>query len=151
MSFDTMARLARDCANIVGVKDATADLTRPLATRAAIGDEFCVLSGEDATVLSLMVNDGDGCISVTANVAPRACAEMHDAWQAGKTDDAIAINQRLFPLHTALFVEPNPVPVKYGLSLLGKASMDVRLPLTAANENTQSQVHAAMVSAGLLN
>ena len=70
---------------------------------------------------------------------------------AGKTADAIAINQRLFPLHTALFVEPNPVPVKYGLSLLDKATMDVRLPLTPANENTQSQVHAAMVSAGLLN
>ena len=151
MSVDTMARLASDCPNIVGVKDATADLVRPLATRAAIGDDFDVLSGEDATVLSLMVNGGDGCISVTANVAPRACAEMHDAWAAGKTDEAIAINQRLFPLHTALFVEPNPVPVKYGLSLLDKSTMDVRLPLTPANQNTQSQVHAAMVSAGLLN
>ena len=151
MSVDTMARLASDCPNIVGVKDATADLVRPLATRAAIGDDFDVLSGEDATVLSLMVNGGDGCISVTANVAPRACAEMHDAWAAGNTDEAIAINQRLFPLHTALFVEPNPVPVKYGLSLLDKSTMDVRLPLTPANQNTQSQVHAAMVSAGLLN
>lgn len=151
MSVETMARLAADCPNIVGVKDATADLTRPLSTRAAIGEEFDMLSGEDATVLSFLANDGDGCISVTANVAPRACAEMHDAWAAGKTADAIAINQRLFPLHTALFVEPNPVPVKYGLSLLGKATMDVRLPLTPANENTQSQVQAAMVSAGLLN
>lgn len=151
MSVETMARLAADCPNIVGVKDATADLTRPLSTRAAIGEEFDMLSGEDATVLSFLANDGDGCISVTANVAPRACAEMHDAWAAGKTADAIAINQRLFPLHTALFVEPNPVPVKYGLSLLGKSTMDVRLPLTPANENTQSQVQAAMVSAGLLN
>ncbi|NNE85066.1 MAG: 4-hydroxy-tetrahydrodipicolinate synthase [Alphaproteobacteria bacterium] len=151
MSVATMARLARDCPNIVGMKDATADLTRPLATRAEIGEEFDMLSGEDATVLSFMANDGDGCISVTANVAPRACAEMHDAWAAGKTAEAIAINQRLFPLHTALFVEPNPVPVKYGLSLLGKATMDVRLPLTPANENTQAQVKAAMVSAGLLN
>jgi 4-hydroxy-tetrahydrodipicolinate synthase len=151
MSVETMARLAADCPNIVGVKDATADLTRPLSTRAAIGKEFDMLSGEDATVLSFLANDGDGCISVTANVAPRACAEMHDAWAAGKTADAIAINQRLFPLHTALFVEPNPVPVKYGLSLLGKSTMDVRLPLTPANENTQSQVQAAMVSAGLLN
>lgn len=151
MSVATMARLARDCPNIVGVKDATADLTRPLATRAEIGEEFDMLSGEDATVLSFLANDGDGCISVTANVAPRACAEMHDAWVAGKTAEAIAINQRLFPLHTALFVEPNPVPVKYGLSLLGKATMDVRLPLTPANANTQAQVQAAMVSAGLLN
>ncbi len=151
MSVDTMARLAKDCPNIVGMKDATADLTRPLSTRAAIGEDFDMLSGEDATVLSFLANDGDGCISVTANVAPRACAEMHDAWAAGKTAEAIAINQRLFPLHTALFVEPNPVPVKYGLSLLEKATMDVRLPLTPANENTQAQVKAAMVSAGLLN
>ncbi|MCZ6838585.1 MAG: 4-hydroxy-tetrahydrodipicolinate synthase [Alphaproteobacteria bacterium] len=151
MSVDTMARLAQDCPNIVGMKDATADLTRPLSTRAAIGEAFDMLSGEDATVLSFLANDGDGCISVTANVAPRACAEMHDAWAAGKTAEAIAINQRLFPLHTALFVEPNPVPVKYGLSLLDKATVEVRLPLTPANENTQNQVHAAMVSAGLLN
>jgi len=151
MSVETMARLAKDCPNIVGVKDATMDLARPLATRAAIGDDFCVLSGEDATVLSLMVNGGDGCISVTANVAPRACAEMHDAWQAGNTAEAMAINDRLFPLHDSLFVEPNPVPVKYGLSVLEKTTMDVRLPLTPANENTQRQVHAAMVSAGLLN
>ncbi len=151
MSVETMARLAQDCPNIVGMKDATADLTRPLSTRAAIGEAFDMLSGEDATVLSFLANDGDGCISVTANVAPRACAEMHDAWAAGKTAEAIAINQRLFPLHTALFVEPNPVPVKYGLSLLDKATVEVRLPLTPANENTQNQVHAAMVSAGLLN
>jgi len=151
MSVDTMARLARDCPNIVGVKDATMDLARPLATRAAIEGDFAVLSGEDATVLSLLVNGGHGCISVTANVAPRACAEMHDAWQAGNTADAMAINDRLFPLHQALFVEPNPVPVKYALSLLDKATMDVRLPLTPANENTQRRVKAAMVSAGLLN
>jgi len=151
MSVDTMARLARDCPNIVGVKDATMDLARPLATRAAIGGDFAVLSGEDATVLSLLVNGGCGCISVTANVAPRACAEMHDAWQAGHTADAMAINDRLFPLHQALFVEPNPVPVKYALSLLDKATMDVRLPLTPANENTRKRVKAAMVSAGLLN
>ncbi len=151
MSVETMARLANDCPNIAGVKDATMDLARPLATRAEIDGDFCVLSGEDATVLSLLVNGGDGCISVTANVAPRACAEMHDAWQAGNTAEAMAINDRLFPLHQALFVEPNPVPVKYGLSLLDKATMDVRLPLTPANENTQSQVHVAMVLAGLLN
>jgi len=151
MSVETMARLAADCPNIVGVKDATMDLARPLATRAAIGDDFCMLSGEDATVLSFMVNGGDGCISVTANVAPRACAEMHDAWQAGNTKEAMAINDRLFPLHAALFVEPNPVPTKYALSVLEKTTMDVRLPLTPANENTQQKVHAAMVSAGLLN
>lgn len=151
MSTATMARLAADCPNIIGVKDATADLTRPLSMRQEIGEDFCMLSGEDATVMSFMANGGDGCISVTSNAAPRACAEMHDAWQAGKASDAMAINTRLFPLHTALFVEPNPVPVKYAASLLDKCTMDVRLPLTPANENTQKQVRDAMVSAGLLN
>lgn len=151
MSTATMARLAKDCPNIIGVKDATADLTRPLAMRQEIGEDFCMLSGEDATVMSFLANGGDGCISVTANAAPRACAEMHDAWLAGDTKAAMAINARLFPLHTALFVEPNPVPVKYAASLLEKCTMDVRLPLTPANENTQKLVRDAMVSAGLLN
>ena len=110
-----------------------------------------MLSGEDATVLSFMANGGDGCISVTSNVAPGPLAEMHDAWAGGKHDDAMTINARLFPLHQALFVEPNPVPVKYAASLLDKCTNDVRLPLTPANGNTKKQVHAAMVSAGLLN
>ena len=151
MSVETMARLANDCPNIVGVKDATQDLVRPLDTRAVIGDKFCLLSGEDATVLSYLVNGGDGCISVTANVAPRACAEMHDAWQSGDFKEAMTINERLYPLHDALFVEPNPVPSKFALSLLNKSTMDVRLPLTPANENTKKTVQAAMMSAGILN
>jgi 4-hydroxy-tetrahydrodipicolinate synthase len=151
MSTATMARLARDCPNIIGVKDATADLTRPLAMRQEIGEDFCMLSGEDATVMSFLANGGDGCISVSSNAAPRACAEMHDAWLAGDTKAAMAINARLFPLHTALFVEPNPVPVKYAASLLEMCAMDVRLPLTPANENTQKLVRDALVSAGLLN
>ncbi|MBT5570314.1 MAG: 4-hydroxy-tetrahydrodipicolinate synthase, partial [Alphaproteobacteria bacterium] len=92
-----------------------------------------------------------GCISVTSNVAPGALAEMHDAWASGKHEDAMVINARLFPLHQALFVEPNPVPVKYAASLLDKCGMDVRLPLTPANENTQKLVRDAMVSSGLLN
>ncbi|MDA0786817.1 MAG: 4-hydroxy-tetrahydrodipicolinate synthase [Proteobacteria bacterium] len=151
MSTATMARLAADCPNIIGVKDATADLTRPLAMRQEIGEDFCMLSGEDATVMSFLANGGDGCISVTSNVAPRACADMHDAWLAGDVKAAMAINARLFPLHTALFVEPNPVPVKYAASLLEKCTMDVRLPLTPANENTQKLVRDAMMSAGLLS
>tara|TARA_B110000116_G_C16790465_1_gene563415 strand:+ start:714 stop:1592 length:879 start_codon:yes stop_codon:yes gene_type:complete len=151
MSVETMTRLANDCHNIVGVKDATQDLVRPLATRAAIRDDFCLLSGEDATVLSFLVNGGDGCISVTANVAPRACADMHDAWQAGEYERAMIINDRLFPLHNALFVEPNPVPSKYALLKLEKTTSDVRLPLTSANVNTQKLVDAALVSSGLLN
>jgi 4-hydroxy-tetrahydrodipicolinate synthase len=151
MSVDTMARLARDCPNIVGVKDATNDLTRPLSTRAAIGENFAMLSGEDATVLSYMVNGGDGCISVTANVAPRLCALMHEAWQRGDTREAMKINERLFPLHQALFVEPNPVPAKFALSLLDRMTMDVRLPLTAANAATQERMRAAMTAVGLIN
>ena len=124
---------------------------RALRFCAAIGDDFCILSGEDATVLSLMVNGGDGCISVTANVAPRLCALMHEAWQRGDTKEAMEINARLFPLHKALFVEPNPVPAKFGMKLLDRMTNDVRLPLTPANESTQAQVRAAMVSAGLIN
>ena len=151
MSVETMARLASDCPNIVGVKDATQDLVRPLDTRAVIGDKFCLLSGEDATVLSYLVIGGDGCISVTANVAPRACAQMHDAWQNGDFKEAMTINERLYPLHDSLFVEPNPVPSKFGLSLLNKSTIDVRLPLTPANENTRKTVQAAMISAGILN
>ncbi|MBO6782379.1 MAG: 4-hydroxy-tetrahydrodipicolinate synthase [Alphaproteobacteria bacterium] len=151
MSVATMARLAKDFDTIVGVKDATADLTRPLSMRREIGEDFCMLSGEDATVMSFMANGGDGCISVTSNVAPRACAQMHDAWAADNQREAMAINARLFPLHDALFVEPNPVPVKYAASVLGKCEMDVRLPLTPANENTQALVRDAMTAAGLLN
>src|SRR3546814_7671821 len=126
MSVQTMARLAKDCPTIIGVKDATMDLARPLATREAIGEGFCMLSGEDATMLAFMASGGDGCISVTANVATRSCAEMHDAWAAGKTEAAMAINARLFPLQQALFVEPNPVPCNYAVSLLDKCAMDDR-------------------------
>ncbi len=151
MSVETMARLAKDFDTIIGVKDATADLTRPLSMRQEIGDDFCMLSGEDATVMSFMANGGDGCISVTSNVAPGACAQMHDAWAADNQREAMAINARLFPLHDALFVEPNPVPVKYAASVLGKCEMGVRLPLTPANENTQALVREAMTAAGLLN
>ncbi|MGE0253675.1 MAG: 4-hydroxy-tetrahydrodipicolinate synthase [Alphaproteobacteria bacterium] len=151
MTVDTMARLARDLPQIVGVKDATSDLVRPLATKAAIGDDFCQLSGEDATVVSFLANGGVGCISVTANVAPALCAAMHEAWQRGDADEAAAINDKLFPLHQALFVEPNPVPVKYAASLLGKTSDEVRLPLLPAAEGTRTRVRDAMVHAGLIN
>ena len=151
MTVDTMARLARDLPQIVGVKDATSDLVRPLATRAAIGKDFCQLSGEDATVVSFLANGGAGCISVTANVAPALCAALHEAWQRGDAAEADAINDKLFPLHQALFVEPNPVPVKYGASLLGKSTDEVRLPLLPAAESTRTRVRDAMVHAGLIN
>ncbi|UFN50787.1 4-hydroxy-tetrahydrodipicolinate synthase [Roseomonas sp. OT10] len=150
MSVETMARLARH-PNIVGVKDATANLTRPLHTRAACGPEFCQLSGEDHTALSFLAAGGHGCISVTANVAPRLCREMHDAWAEGRIQDAIGIQDRLVPVHDAMFCETSPGPVKYAASLLGHGSDHCRLPLAPVGEANQARVRAAMVGAGLLN
>src|SRR5690606_7132423 len=112
-----------------GVKDATADLTRPISTRLAIKKPFCQLSGEDGTALAFLASGGAGCISVTANVAPRLCAEMQDAWHAGELRKASEIHDRLFPLHKALFCETSPGPVKYAVSLLGRCSPMARLPL----------------------
>ena len=150
MSVETMARLARH-KNIIGVKDATANLTRPLHTRRACGAGFCQLSGEDHTALAFLAAGGDGCISVTANVAPRLCSEMHAAWQEGRVNDAIDIQDRLVPLHDALFAETSPAPVKYAASLLGKTAPICRLPLAPISEATAARVHTAMTEAGLLN
>lgn len=150
MSVATMARLAK-LPNVVGVKDATNDLTRPLRTRAAIGRDFAMLSGEDATVLSFLAQGGDGCISVTANIAPRACADMHEAWQRGDAAGAMTINARLAPLHDALFVETSPAPVKYAASLLDRSSPEVRLPLAPLSAVGQDAVRMAMRQAGILN
>ena len=150
MSVATMARLAK-LPYVIGVKDATNDLARPLRTRAVMGKDFCMLSGEDATALAFLAQGGDGCISVTANVAPRACAEMHAAWQKGDAKHAIEINNRLGALHEALFVETSPAPVKYAASLLDKSTPEVRLPLVAASAEAQARVKSAMRSAGLLN
>ena len=150
MSVETMAELSR-LPNIVGVKDATNDLTRPLFTRAACGVDFCQLSGEDGTALAFLAHGGQGCISVTANVAPRRCAEMHEAWQRGEAAEAFAIHERLMPLHKALFVETSPAPVKYAVARLGKCAAEVRLPLVEPRESTRQAVEAAMVAAGLIN
>jgi 4-hydroxy-tetrahydrodipicolinate synthase len=150
MSVETMARLARH-RNIVGVKDATANLARPLHTRRSCGAGFCQLSGEDHTVLPFLAAGGDGCISVTANVAPRLCSEMHAAWQAGRVDEAIAIQDRMLPLHDALFAETSPGPVKYAASLLGKTAAHCRLPLAPPAEATRIRVQTAMAEVGLLN
>lgn len=150
MSVETMARLAK-LPRIVGVKDATADLNRPLATRAAIDKPFCQLSGEDGTALAFLANGGDGCISVTSNAAPRLCADMHAAWRRGDAREALRIHERLFPLHRALFIETSPGPVKYAVSLLGHASPEPRLPLCEVSDSTKEKVQSAMRSAGLLN
>jgi 4-hydroxy-tetrahydrodipicolinate synthase len=150
MGVETMARLAKH-KNIVGVKDATMNLARPLHTRRACGAGFCQLSGEDITAVSFLAAGGDGCISVTGNVAPRLCAEMHEAWQDGRTADAIGIQDRLLPLHDALFAETSPAPVKYAASLLDKTSEHCRLPLAPVGAATKERVRAAMTEAGLLN
>lgn len=150
MSVETMARLA-ELPRIVGVKDATADLVRPALTRAAMGKGFCQLSGEDATILPYMAQGGHGCISVTANVAPRLSAQFHTAWKRGDIAAAQEINDRLMPLHTTLFIEPSPQPVKYALSLLGHCRNELRLPLVQVTPETQKRVRDAMLHAGLLN
>ncbi|MGB8274953.1 MAG: 4-hydroxy-tetrahydrodipicolinate synthase [Alphaproteobacteria bacterium] len=149
MSVATMARLA-ELPNIVGVKDATADLARPLRTRLAIGADFCQLSGEDATVVPFLAQGGVGCISVTANIAPKMCADLHNAWQAGDMARVRELNERLLPVHDAMFVETNPGPVKYAASLLGLCTGEVRLPLCEVSEATKSRVKAALAGAGLL-
>jgi 4-hydroxy-tetrahydrodipicolinate synthase len=150
MSVETMGRLAK-LPNIVGVKDATADLARPLATRTEIGKDFCQLSGEDATIGAFLGQGGHGCISVTANVAPRLCSDLHKAWREREYDSFAEIRDRLMPLHAAMFCESSPGPVKYAASLLGKCGADTRLPLAPIAESSRAQVDAAMRSVGLLN
>jgi len=150
MSVDTMARLA-ELPNIVGVKDATADLARPLATRQAIGPEFCQISGEDATAVPFLAAGGVGCISVTANVAPRLCAAMQKAWRDRDLDQVFAIQDRLMPLHQALFCETSPGPVKYAASLLAKCRAETRLPICEIADGSKRRVKDAMVGVGLLN
>ena len=150
MSVETMARLARH-ANIVGVKDATANLARPLHTRRACGPTFAQLSGEDHTAISFMAAGGHGCISVTGNIAPRLCSDMHRAWGEGDVAGAIAIQDRLVPLHDAMFVETSPGPVKYAASLLGHGSDHCRLPMAPVGERVRAQVRDAMAEVGLLN
>jgi 4-hydroxy-tetrahydrodipicolinate synthase len=150
MTVETMARLAK-LPRIVGVKDATADLTRPTRTRYAIGPDFCQLSGEDPTIAAFLAQGGHGCISVTANVAPALCAALQVAWRAGDLAEMARIRDLLTPLNAALFVEVNPVPVKYAASLLGFSDASVRLPLIEASPETRVTVKAAMRFAGILD
>jgi len=150
MSNATMARLAK-LPNVIGVKDATNDLTRPLKMRIEIGRDFALLSGEDATAVAYLAQGGDGCISVTANVAPALLSQMHEAWQQGDVATVKQINERLIPLHDALFAETSPAPVKYAASLLGRCTPEVRLPLCETMPATRERVQQAMRGAGLLN
>ncbi len=150
MSVATMARLAK-LPNIIGVKDATADLARPVRLLQEVGPDFIQLSGEDVTALAFNAHGGVGCISVTANVAPALCAAMQDAWRKGDLAAAFALRDRLTPLHDAMFVETSPAPVKYAASLLGKSTDEVRLPLVAASEATRAVVREALAKAGVLS
>jgi len=150
MSVDTMKRLF-ELANIAGVKDATANVIRVSQQRQAMGTGFNQLSGEDASALGFMAHGGHGCISVTSNVAPRLCAEFQGACLRGDFAGALALQDKLMPLHTALFLETNPAPAKYALSILGKCAASVRLPMVPVTEATKAAVHSAMVHAGLIN
>jgi 4-hydroxy-tetrahydrodipicolinate synthase len=149
MSVETMARLAK-LPNIVGVKDATNDLGRPMRTRIACGPDFCILSGEDGTAVPLLAGGGHGCISVTANVAPRLCADVQKAWREGDMKSVMDLQERLMPLHEAMFCETSPGPVKYGAHLLGKCSAEARLPICEIAESSKETVKKAMADAGLL-
>jgi 4-hydroxy-tetrahydrodipicolinate synthase len=150
MSVDTMARLF-ELKNIAGLKDATASMTRVSQQREAMGEGFNQLSGEDATALGFNAHGGHDCISVTSNVAPRLCAEFQGACLRGDYASALKLQDKLMPLHSALFVETSPAPVKYALSVLGKCAETVRLPMVPVSEKTRGVVREAMVHAGLIN
>jgi len=141
-----LAKLPR----IIGIKDATGDLSRPLYTRLAVGPDFSILSGDDATALALLAQGGQGVISVTSNIAPKICVAMQAAWQSGEVREAQRINEILAPLNRAIFLETSPSPVKYAASLLGLSTAEVRLPLCEIKEATKSSVRDAMARVGLI-
>jgi len=148
MSLETMTRLSK-IANIIGVKDATNNLARPSRERAACGKDWRLLSGDDVTTLGFMAHGGHGAISVTANVAPKLCAQFLDACMQGKFDAALALQDRLMPLHDAMFVEASPAPAKYAASVLGLCTDEVRLPIVSASEPARVRIREAMAHAGI--
>lgn len=149
ISVETMARIAK-LANVIGVKDATGDLSRVSRQKAVCGEEFIQLSGDDGSALGFNAHGGKGCISVTANVAAKMCSLMQAATQKGDYAGARGIDDKLAALHEALFVEPSPGPVKYACSLLGLCSEEVRLPILTLSEPAKALVRAAMAEAGLI-
>ena len=151
MTPETMGRLAHDFDNIRGVKDATGKVERVSEQRATCGTEFIQLSGEDATALGFNAHGGRGCISVTSNVAPRLCSEFQEACLAGDYARALTYQDRLMPLHRALFVEPNPAGAKYALSRLGRIENALRSPMVTIEAETAGRIDAAMKHAGLIN
>src|SRR5262245_60575369 len=151
MSPQTTGRLADDFKNIAGVKDATGKVERVSEQRISCGKDFIQLSGEDASALGFNAHGGSGCISVTANVAPRLCAEFQEASLSGQGEKAIALQDRLMPLHKAIFIEPGVSGAKYALSRLGRIENVVRSPLVTVEESTGEKIDAALKHAGLLN
>jgi 4-hydroxy-tetrahydrodipicolinate synthase len=149
ISVETLGRIAK-LENVVGVKDATGDLARVARQRAVCGDAFIQLSGEDPTALGYNAYGGKGCISVTANVAPKLCSLLQAATEQGAFETARAIDDQLAALHKALFIEPSPAPAKYAASLLGKCTDDVRLPIIPCSDGAKAQIRAAMTQAGLI-
>ena len=150
MSVETMARCFRELKNVIGVKDATGNIARVALQRAAMGEAFLQISGEDQTALGFNVHGGVGCISVASNVAPKLLSDFQNFCQAGDFAAALVIQDKLTDLHDVLFAEPNPGPVKYALELLGKCSAEMRLPMVSIGDETKIRVKAAMVKAGLL-
>ncbi len=149
ISVDTMQRLF-ELKNIAGVKDATGNLARTAQQRQALGPDFIQLSGEDLTAVAVMALGGHGCISVTSNIAPKLCADMQDACLGNDFARALKLNDRLSPLHQALFIEPNPAGPKYALAALGKITEEVRLPMLKASDKVHAPIRAALAHAGLL-
>lgn len=149
MTVETMARLY-ELKNIVGVKDATANIARVSQQRAAMGTDFIQFSGEDATALAFIAHGGHGCISVASNIAPRACAEFQNTCLAGDFKKALTMQDRLMPLHDVMFIETNPGPVKYAASRLGLCSAEMRLPMVPVTEGAKKKIDAALVQVGLL-
>ncbi|MBS0233091.1 MAG: 4-hydroxy-tetrahydrodipicolinate synthase [Proteobacteria bacterium] len=150
MSVATMAR-CYELKNVVGVKDATANLARPSQIRALLGPEFCQLSGEDATALGFMAHGGAGCISVASNVAPRLCSDFQNACMAGDFKKALAIHDRLMPLHEVLFIETNPAPVKYAVSRLGFGTAEMRLPMVPLTEASRRAIDKVLSDLDLVS
>ena len=149
MSIETMVELSK-IKNIIGVKDATNDLFRPLLTRTKIKKDFCYLSGEDGTALAYLVQGGNGCISVTANIAPKLCSELHNYWKNKEIDKALQINLKLAKIHHALFIESSPGPVKYAAELLNLCSAETRLPLAPIKDSTKLIIKKCMSEANLI-
>ena len=149
VSIDTMRRLF-ELKNIAGVKDATGSLARTAQQREALGPDFIQLSGEDLTAVAVMSLGGHGCISVTSNIAPKICADMQEACLDNDFARALKLNDRLSPLHQALFIEPNPAGPKYALAALGKITEELRAPMLRASEKARAPIRAALVHAGIL-